>query len=240
LVDDEQLSNEALKLILKEFNNIEIIGECLNGFNAVKQIRSLQPDIVFLDIQMPKLSGFDVVELLGNELPLIVFVTAYDEYALQAFDTHAIDYLLKPVSKERMEKTLNKINKLLTTNYKIPISELLTERQNTHIPISRILVREGAKINIIRTKEIISIEAQDDYVAIGTSKSSYLKNERISRLEELLDTTIFCRIHRSYIININFLNKIEQSSKDSKLAILKNGKSFPISKTGYSKLIQFL
>ena len=240
LVDDEQLSIEALKLILGEFENIEIVGECLNGFEAVKQVRMLKPDILFLDIQMPKLNGFDVVELLGNDAPLIVFVTAYDEYALKAFDAHAVDYLLKPVSKERMEKTLNKIDRLLASNFEIPISKIITERQDTYKPISRILVRDGSNVHIIPTNKIISIEAQDDYVSFVTSKTSYLKNERISRLEELLDKTNFCRIHRSYIINVNHLSKIEQSTKDSKIAILRNGKSLPISKTGYTKLVQFL
>ncbi len=240
LVDDEPLSNEALKLILNEFEHIEIVGECINGFEAINLIRNLNPDIVFLDIQMPKLSGFDVVELLGNETPLIVFVTAYDEYALKAFEVHAVDYLLKPVSKERLAGTLKQVEKHLLTNHKQPISELMQERQEVYKPISRVLVREGAKINIISTKEIIFIEAQDDYVSIVTPKTSHLKNERLSNLESLLDETNFCRIHRSYLINIEYLDKIEPSSKDSKMAILKNGKSLPISRNGYKKLIRFL
>lgn len=240
IVDDEPLARLSLKKALEEFEHIDILQECSNGFEAVQVVHSIQPDVLFLDIQMPKLDGFDVVELLGHEAPIIVFVTAYDEYAIKAFETQALDYLMKPVQHDRLAKTLEKINKLIAHNDFPPIDKLIETHRKDAAPLTRILVRDRSNVHILPVEEVMYIEAQDDYIEIHTTKGSYLKNERISNLEEALDENQFCRIHRSYIMNIEYLSKIEPHTKDSKLAILKNGRNLPISRSGYSKLSALL
>jgi two-component system LytT family response regulator len=238
VVDDESLARQALKDVLSQLDDIEIVGECSNGFEVVKEVEEKKPDLIFLDIQMPKLDGFDVVELLGKESPFIIFVTAYDEYAIRAFETHALDYLMKPVRAERLQEALDRVREQM--KLKIPQSiDLLAEaHKNQFVPISRILVRYGPEVFIIPVEEITHIQAEDDYVRIFTSGKSYLKQERMNRLEQTLDPRTFCRIHRSYILNINYLSKIEPHSKDSKVAILKNRTSLPISRSGYDQLMK--
>jgi len=227
-------------MALSEFENIEIIGECADGFKAVRSINELKPDIVFLDIQMPKLDGFDVLELLGDTPPFIVFVTAHDEYALKAFESYALDYILKPVSSERLKKTFVKINERLQEKTAQPMGELLADRQSQIIPLTRILLRDRARVYIIPVEDILYFEAQDDYVAIYTQDKTYLKKETLSHLEKLLDDRVYIRIHRSYILNINYLNKIEPYSKDSRIAILKNGKTLPVSRSGYQLVLRLM
>lgn len=240
IVDDEPLAREALALVLSEFNDVEISGECSDGFEAVKAINETRPDIVFLDIQMPKLDGFDVLELLGEDPPFIVFVTAYDEYALKAFESHALDYVLKPVSPGRLKKTFAKINERLQEKSSQPMGELLADRQAYITPLARILVRDRANVYIIAVEDIVYFEAQDDYVSIQTRERSFLKKETLSHLEKLLDDRQFIRIHRSYMLNINHLSKIEPYTKDSRIAILKSGKTLPVSRSGYSKLLRLI
>jgi len=240
IVDDEPLAREALAMALSEFENIEIIGECADGFAAVKSIKEHKPDIVFLDIQMPKLDGFDVLELLEDDPPFIVFVTAHDEYALKAFESYALDYILKPVSPDRLRKTFIKINERLQEKTSQPVGELLADRQSQIIPLTRILLRDRARVYIIPVEDILYFEAQDDYVAIYTQDKTYLKKETLSHLEKLLDDRLYIRIHRSYILNINYLNKIEPYTKDSRIAILKNGKTLPVSRSGYQLVLRLM
>ena len=240
IVDDEPLARASLKSALGVFDDVEILKECANGFEAVQAVQALRPDVVFLDIQMPKLDGFDVAELLGDESPLVVFVTAYDEYAIRAFETKALDYLLKPVQGERLAKTLERIKEHLAQDDFPPIDKLLEAHRKNSSPITRILVRDRSDVHIIPVEDVMYIEAQDDYIEIHTTKGSFLKNERISNLEDALDSGQFCRIHRSFIMNIEFLSKIEPHTKDSKLAILKNGRNLPISRSGYAKLTELL
>ena len=239
VVDDEPLAREALTLALEEFPDIEISGECANGFEAVKAINASKPDIVFLDIQMPKLDGFDVLELLGDDPPFVVFVTAYDEYALRAFESYALDYILKPVRPERLEKTFAKIQERLRDDSSQPVEKLLADRQAQIIPLTRILVRDRADVFIIAVEDIVYIEAQDDYVAIHTADRSHLKKETLSCLEKALDPQQFVRIHRSYILNINHLSKIEPYAKDSRIAVLRNGTVLPLSRAGYGRIMKF-
>jgi two-component system LytT family response regulator len=238
VVDDEALAREALKDILSQLDDIEMVGECSNGFEVVKEIGEKKPDLIFLDIQMPKLDGFDVVELLGKESPFIIFVTAYDEYAIRAFETHALDYLMKPVRAERLQQALDRVRGLMKLKIPQTTDVLIQSHKNQFIPISRILVRYGLEVFIIPVEDITHIQAEDDYVRIFTSEKSYLKQERMNRLEQMLDPRSFCRIHRSYILNINYLSKIEPHSKDSKVAILKNKVSLPISRSGYDQLMK--
>ena len=238
VVDDEALARQALKDVLSQFDNIEIVGECSNGFEVVKEVEEKKPDLIFLDIQMPKLDGFDVVELLGEESPFIIFVTAYDEYAIRAFETHALDYLMKPVRAERLQQALDRVREQMKLKIPQTTDLFIQAHKNQSIPISRILVRYGLEVFIIPVEEITHIQAEDDYVRIFTSEKSYLKQERMNRLEQTLDSRTFCRIHRSYILNINYLSKIEPHSKDSKVAILKNKTSLPISRSGYDQLMK--
>ncbi|MCJ7579851.1 MAG: LytTR family transcriptional regulator DNA-binding domain-containing protein [Candidatus Aminicenantes bacterium] len=239
IVDDEPLARKAMALALAEFTEIEIIGECSDGFDAVKEINKEKPDVVFLDIQMPKLDGFDVLELLENP-PFIVFVTAYNEYALKAFETHALDYILKPVKSERLGKTLERVEKRLREHKRQPVSQLLDQYQQHNIPLERILLRDRNRIHILQVEEIAYVEAQDDYVAFYTKERSHLKKETLSGLEKRLDSRRFVRIHRSYLLNIDYLSKIEPFAKDSKIAVLKDGKTLPVSRSGYQLLLILL
>jgi two-component system LytT family response regulator len=238
VVDDEALARQALKDVLSQFDDIEIVGECSNGFEVVKEVEEEKPDLIFLDIQMPKLDGFDVVELLGEESPFIIFVTAYDEHAIRAFETHALDYLMKPVRAERLQRALDRVREQMKLKIPQTTDLFVQAHKNQLIPTSRILVRYGPEVFIIPVEEITHIQAEDDYVRIFTSEKSYLKQERMNRVEQTLDPRTFCRIHRSYILNINYLSKIEPHSKDSKVAILKNKTSLPISRSGYDQLMK--
>ncbi|MEA3420742.1 MAG: response regulator [Acidobacteriota bacterium] len=240
IVDDEALARKALRMVIDRFEEIEIVGECSDGFEAVKAINEKRPDLVFLDIQMPKLDGFDVLELLGNDAPFIVFVTAYDEYALQAFEAHALDYLLKPVKPERLAKTLDRIKERFPGKSRQPVDKLLQQHRLKDVPHKRILVRDRGNIYIIQAEDITYIEAQGDYVCINTLKKSSLKNDTLANMEKMLDPRKFYRIHRSYILNIDYLSKIEPYTKDSRVAILKNGKTLPVSRSGYSRIMKLL
>jgi two-component system, LytTR family, response regulator len=242
IVDDEELARDGLKLLLQEFEEFEVVGEAENGFDAIKMINKLKPDIVFLDIQMPKLDGFDVVSLLSDDPPMVVFVTAYDEYAIKAFEVHAVDYLMKPVKPSRLKGTLDKILKESGHNTKgAKLSALIKEHENQIAPLNRVVVRDGTRVYIVNIEDIAFIRAEDDYVSITVKEGkSYLKHDTLSRMEKLLITSDFCRIHRSYILNINYLSKIEPYSKDSKVAVLKDGTQLSISRSGYSRLMNIL
>ena len=241
IVDDESLARESLKSALEPFEDIEVIGEYSNGFEAVRGVQRLKPDLLFLDIRMPKLDGFDVVELLEKDTPAIIFVTSYDEYALRAFEAEALDYLLKPVKGERLQKTVERVRERLQGKNSRSFETFIDKHRDSLAPLSRILIRSGTDVVIVPVNDIIYLEAQDDYVKIYTQQEkSFLKSTRMSRLEKMLDPRHFCRIHRSYILNINYLKKIEPYSKDSRLAILGNGKRLSISRSGYSRLMELL
>ncbi len=245
IVDDEYHARVALKHALSTFTDIEIIAECENGLAAVKAVHELKPQVLFLDVHMPKLDGFDVLDLLGEDAPLTIFVTAYDEYAIQAFETNALDYLLKPVSDARLIKTLERMRQqlqllgdeasLLSAN-----NQLLDTYKQAQMPLQRILVRDKSDVHVIPVTEICFIEAADDYVVIHTESQTYIKQERLQYLENMLDSNMFCRIHRSSIINLNFLSGIETESRDNKIALIKNGKRQPVSRSGYQRLVKLL
>jgi len=240
IVDDEMLARESLVETLSDFPEISIIGECCNGFEAIRMIRDENPDLVFLDIQMPKLKGFDVIELLGSELPDIIFVTAYDEFALKAFETQAIDYLLKPVEKKRLKISLEKLNKRKNYSKKEKIKNLLNLNSERISPVSRILIRDGNNVTIVKTDNIIYIQAYGDYIKIHTDNKTYIKYDRMNSIEKRLDTQTFCRIHRSYIINIDCLEKIEPYTRDSKIVKMSNKETLPLSKRGNELLTELL
>ncbi|WP_338844561.1 LytTR family DNA-binding domain-containing protein [Massilia sp. W12] len=236
IVDDEELARMVLREMLAAHPDLELIGEAANGYEAVKAISELRPDLVLLDIQMPKLNGFEVLELAAGRAPAphYIFVSAFDQYALKAFEVHALDYLLKPVSPERLAHALNHARQSLGRAQ--ALAPLVQHAQLQHGPLTRILIRDGGKVHVAPLEQIRYIEAQDDYVQIHCAGRSFLKNQRLSELEALLDPARFLRIHRSYILNLDYLARIEPLSKDSQQALLTSGDKLPISRSGYQKL----
>ncbi|MDQ1923306.1 LytR/AlgR family response regulator transcription factor [Massilia pseudoviolaceinigra] len=231
IVDDEDLARGLVREFLSKHADIDIVAECANGFDAVKAITELEPDLVFLDIQMPKLNGFEVVELAGAKARYI-FVTAFDQYALKAFDIHAVDYLLKPFSQQRLDAALAHAR---TSVAKVGVDAVLREAAQRNKPLERVLIRDGARVHIIAAGQIDYIEAQDDYVRICADGKHYLKNQRLSELESQLDAALFVRIHRSWLLNLGAIERIEQG-RDSHTAILRDGTRLPVSRSGYQKV----
>lgn len=245
IVDDEPHAREALKHLLGNYAHIDLVAECDNGLEAVKAVHDFSPRVMFLDIHMPKLDGFDVLELLAGSAPVTVFVTAHDEYAIKAFETNALDYLLKPVSRERLDKTMQRLEKRFSPDNEASadlrnMDSLLLQHKETLAPLSRILVRENGDVHVIPTTDVIAIEAADDYVVIYTQNKNFIKQERLNILETLLDSRLFCRIHRSAIVNLDYLAGIETEGKDNRYACMKNKTRFGISRSGYAKLIKIL
>jgi len=235
IVDDEELARKILKEYLAAHPDVRIVAECANGYEAVKAVSETHPDLVFLDIQMPKLDGFEVLELIGQG-PQVIFVTAYDQYALRAFEVHAVDYLLKPFSPERLAEALERARQGIRRGESQPVAALVAESRRREKPIERVLIRDGSKVHVIPVEKIDYIEAQDDYVNLKTGGKEYLKQETLSDLEALLDPGRFIRIHRSYLLNIDRLARIELYAKDSRIAILQDGTQLPVSRSGYARL----
>jgi len=234
LIDDEPLARSITREYLQSYPDIEIVQECNDGFEGVKAITQHKPDVIFLDIQMPKINGFEMLELLDHP-PSVIFTTAFDEFAMKAFEAHAVDYLLKPYSKDRFDKAIQKWQQRRTAISEPP-SKLLTEEVRQPEERNRIVVREGGNIRIIPVHEIQYLEAYDDYVKIFTVKEMFLKKKTMSFYEQSLNGEQFVRVHRSYIIQLNQLTRIEPLEKDTHQALLKSGAKIPLSKTGYTKL----
>src|SRR5579871_5317151 len=241
IVDDEELARQLLREYLWEAGGIEIVAESGNGFDAVKAIGELKPDLVFLDVQMPKLDGFEVLELIDPP-PAVIFVTAYDQYAMRAFDAHAVDYLLKPFHLERFKKALerarDRIGKSRTTGPSA--AELAAAARPPGQALERIVVKDGSKVHIIAVEKLDYVEAQDDYIALHSEKKSYLKQQTISSIETQLDPAKFARVHRSYIVNLERIARIEPYTKDSRVAVLQDGTQIPVSRSGHGKLREAL
>jgi len=237
IVEDEAPAREIIKHYLKGHENIEIVGECADGFSGLKMISEIKPDLVFLDIQMPKLTGFEMLEVL-DERPEIIFTTAYDQYAIRAFELNAADYLLKPFQKERFDEALKKaISRLLSEPHgeKKP-KAILPKRPDMQGPLNRIVVRKGNSINIIPVDQVRYVEAQDDYIMIYYSTGKALKRQTMRFYEENLPKENFVRIHRSYIVRIEEIKRIEPYTKDNYVAILHSGDKLPVSRAGYKHL----
>lgn len=232
IIDDEPLARTVVESYLKAFPQIEIIGNCANGFEGLKAIEEHQPDLIFLDIQMPKITGFEMLELIDSP-PAVIFTTAFDEFAIKAFEASAIDYLLKPFSRERFEKAVTKWLNSNTTESLSQYSSLQEVRSDEHL---RIVVKDGSEIKIIPTGEVLFIEAYDDYVKIHTKDGYHLKKKTMGHYEKALPAKQFMRIHRSYIINIDVLSKIDSFEKNSYRATLSNGHVVPISRSAYPLL----
>lgn len=238
IVDDEELARQVLREFLSSHPEIEIVAECANGFEAVKSVVELKPDLLFLDIQMPKLNGFEVLDLVGTDRA-IVFVTAYDEYALKAFEIHAVDYLLKPFPADRFETALQRAKQRMAGKLPAP-AELAASARPAAEHLERIVVRDGTRVYVIPVAKLDYVEAQDDYVALCTEGKKHLKQQTISSLEGDLDPSRFLRIHRSYIVNLERVTKIEPYSKDNHVVVLSNGSQLPVSRSGYARLRTFL
>ncbi|MBW2276337.1 MAG: response regulator [Deltaproteobacteria bacterium] len=234
VVDDEQLARKYLCEMLKEHTSVQVVGECTNGFEAVKAVAEHTPDLLFLDIQMPKLDGFEVLELIDDG-PAVVFVTAYDQYALKAFDAHAVDYLLKPFSPERLTEAIAKVRRNLSQGLP-PIGDLRRAARPDEGPLRRVVVRDGASVTIVADRDIDFVQAEDDYIAIHTGGRSLLKHQTIASLEQELDPSLFVRIHRSTIINVDRIDRIELLAKDRYVACLEDGSQLSISRSGHKRL----
>lgn len=240
IIDDEPLARSIVAEYLQFYPELQLVQECNDGFEGLKAIMQHQPDLIFLDIQMPKITGFEMLELV-EQPPAVIFTTAFDEYAIKAFETHAVDYLLKPFSKDRFGKAVQKWMDQKSAPAAAAVTETLLETaalapgQN-----QRIVVKNGAKIKIIPVHDVLYLEAADDYVKIHTADSYYLKNKTMAHFEKALDAQQFARCHRSYMVNVQHIVRIDPYEKDGHIAILKSGAKVPVSKTGYVKLRQVL
>jgi len=278
LVDDEAPARSLLREYLSAHGDVELVGECANGFEAVKAIAESRPDLVFLDVQMPKLDGFEVLELLEPDpreaartaqaphgpigartgVPAVIFCTAYDEYALRAFEVHAVDYLLKPFGRERLAAALDRARErlaLAAARGGSPAGEAATAPAAQPSPsggalaaaargpdrhAERIVVRDGAQVHVIPVERVDYIEAQDDYVAIHESGKTHLKHQALAELAEALDASQFVRVHRSYVANVERIARIELLAKDQRVAVLRDGRQLPVSRSGHERLKELL
>jgi two-component system, LytTR family, response regulator len=239
IVDDEELARSILKEYLKNLPDIEVAGEFADGFSALKAIKKLKPDLVFLDVQMPKLNGFEVLELL-DETPGIIFTTAYDQFALKAFEINAVDYLLKPFSEERFREAMEKAAGRLKSDTRTGFAGLQEHIDKTAGTISRVVVRTKGEIRVIPAPEIIFLEAQDDYVMIYANSGKYLKQKTMKYFDDHLANDEFIRVHRSYIIRTDQIIRLEPYGKNSWIAVLKGSNKVPISRSGYTLLKHIL
>ena len=244
LVDDEAPARSLLREYLGAHPDAEVIGECANGFEAVKAIAEQRPDLVFLDVQMPKLDGFEVLELVAAEpgAPAVIFCTAYDEYALRAFEVHAVDYLLKPFGRDRLAEALGRArDRLALAATRTPGASpsgaaLAATARGQGRFAERIVVRDGAQVHVIPTEQVDYVEAQDDYVAVHASGRSHLKHQTLAEMAEALDPERFVRIHRSYLANVDRIARVELLAKDQRVVILRDGRQLPVSRSGHERL----
>jgi len=240
IVDDEALARAVLREYLTASSGVDVVAECQNGFEAVKVVSELHPDLLFLDVQMPKLDGFEVLELVGRDVA-VVFTTAYDQYALRAFEVHAVDYLLKPFSVERLAEALDRARERLLRGERLPTQEIVAEArggQTGHA--GRVLVRDGSRVHVLSIEKIDYVQAQDDYVSFRCEGKDYLKDQTLAQAEATLDPAKFVRIHRSYLLNLDRLARVETDERENRLAVLSDGRKLPVSRSGYARLSEKL
>jgi len=235
VVDDEPPARELLAELLAEEPGVVEAGRCADGFEAVRAVNDLRPDVVLLDVQMPKLSGLEVAELIGDEVA-VIFVTAYDEHAVRAFELHAVDYLLKPVDAPRLSEALARARRRLQPG----AAAAARAARPAAAPAQRVLVRDGARVHVLPAHKLDYVEAQDDAVRLVAGGQEYRKQQPLAELEAVLDSRRFVRIHRSYLLNLDRLARIELYAKDSRVAILADGTRLPVSRSGYARLRELL
>jgi len=235
IIDDEPLARTIVKEYLQNYPQLELAQECNDGFEGVKAIQQYQPDLIFLDIQMPKIYGFEMLELI-EQPPAVIFTTAFDEYAIKAFEAHAVDYLLKPFDQERFDKAIGKWMEQKNVNKDKATQELLETASLSPSQSQRVVVKNGSKIKIIPAHDIFYLEAADDYVKIHTQEGYFLKNKTMNHFEQVLDKAQFVRGHRSYIVNVQQITRIDPYEKDGHVAVLRSGAKVPVSRGGYGRL----
>src|SRR5260221_562587 len=240
IVDDEALARSVVREYLAALPDVEVVAECANGFEAVKVVAELQPDLLLLDVQMPKLDGFEVLDLVGRDVA-VVFVTAYDQYALRAFEVHAVDYLLKPFSPERLTEALARARERVRRGERLPAQEIVAAaRPQSSSHAGRILVRDGSRVHVLPLAKIDYVQAQDDYVCFRCEGKDYLKDQTLTQVETSLDPAKFVRIHRSFLLNLDRLARVETDERENRVAILSDGRRLPVSRSGYTRLSERL
>ncbi len=235
IIDDEPLARKIIAGYLAGEDDIALCGECENGFDAMKMISATQPDLLFLDIQMPKVDGFELLEVMPAG-PEVIFTTAYDQYAIRAFENNAVDYLLKPFSRERFQQALEKVRQRMTAGRREGIHALQQQLDDSKTDLRRVVARVGSKIHVIPVESIRFVEAQDDYVMIHSTSGNFLKEKTMKYFEQALPQEDFLRIHRGCILNLQYLQSVEAYAKDTHLAILKSGEKLRVSAEGYKRL----
>jgi two-component system LytT family response regulator len=239
IVDDEELARAVLREHLAAHPDVQVVAECVNGFEAIKAVSAHAPDLLLLDIQMPKLDGFEVLQLLDRDVA-VIFVTAYDEHALRAFAVHAVDYLLKPFSAQRLGEALAQARQRVGRPAAVPPSRLAAAARRPGEWLARLIVRDGAQVHVIPAEAIDSIQAQDDYICIRAHGRRHLKQQTLAEIEGQLDPSRFVRIHRSWILNIDRLARLEPATRDSRTAVLRDGTQLPVSRAGHARLMELL
>lgn len=236
IADDEPPGRQELTRLLGEIEGVSLLAVCANGYEVLQAVPACAPDLLMLDIQMPGLNGFEVLEMLGDQAPPTVFVTAHDSFALQAFDARALDYVLKPVRPERLRAAVDRVRDGRSAGGKPHYGPLVQAYQHANAPLARLLVRDGGRVHVIRTEEITYLTAEDDYVRIHTARGNLLKADRLSRLATLLDPHRFCQIHRSVVINLDFLAQILTPTPGAHQVVLRDGSRLPLSRSGLARL----
>jgi len=236
LIDDEPLSREIVKSYLQAYPDFEVVEECNDGFEGVKAIQQHNPGLVFLDIQMPKINGFEMLDLIDDP-PAVIFITAFDEYAIRAFEANATDYLLKPFSEDRFKKAIEKFMARAAGEQSKQLAGTLADAPINH---ERIVVKTGTKVRIIPVADIHYLEADDDFVRVVTDEGSFLKNKTLQYYEKALDPKQFVRVHRSHLVAVNRITRIDPYQKESHIAVLRDGQQIPVSKSGYARLKEVL
>jgi len=244
VVDDEPLARAVLCEFLAAEPNVEVVAQCANGFEAVKAVSELSPDLLLLDVQMPKLDGFEVLDLVGQDVA-VVFTTAYDQYALRAFEVHAVDYLLKPISAERLSEALVRVRERLRRGERSALSQqalsgAIAAAKPQEGKAHRVLVRDGPRVHVIPVDKIDYVQAQDDYVCFRSEGKDYLKEQTLAETEAALDPAAFVRIHRSYLLNLSRLARVDQDERENRVAVLTDGRRLPVSRAGYARLSERL
>src|SRR5262245_13005698 len=239
IVDDEALARAVLREYLAAVPGVEVVAECANGFEAVKVVSEQRPDLLLLDVQMPKLDGFEVLDLVGRDVAWL-FVTAYDQYALKAFEVHAVDYLLKPFSAERLGEALDRARERLSKGERLPVSAVTKAARPANTHATRVLVRDGSRVHVLPVAKIAYVQAQDDYAAFLCDGKEYLKEQTLTEVESSLDPAKFVRIHRSYLLNLDWLARVELDERENRIAILTDGRRLPVSRAGYTRLSELL
>jgi two-component system LytT family response regulator len=239
VVDDEPLARAVLCEFLAAEPNVDVVAQCANGFEAVKAVSELSPDLLLLDVQMPKLDGFEVLDLVGRDVA-VVFTTAFDQYALRAFDVHAVDYLLKAISAERLSEALVRVRERLSRGERSASPGAMAAAKPREGHAHRVLVRDGPRVHVIPVDKIDYVQAQDDYVCFRSDGKDYLKEQTLAETETSLDPKVFVRIHRSYVLNLSRLVRVDQDERENRVAVLTDGRRLPVSRAGYTRLNSLL